>query len=68
MEEIYAVDGSRSSVSLTEERIKDSTAVPSIRTTGEGARAGGVPRLRSTGDAEAPAESAVLRGIHRPKR
>ena len=57
MEEIHATDGSRSSVSVAQERIKDSTAVPSIGTTGESARAGGVSRLRSTGDAQAPAEA-----------
>src|SRR6202011_5481459 len=57
MEEIHATDGSRSSVSISQERIEDSTAVPSIGTTGEGARAGGVSRLRSAGDAEAPAEA-----------
>src|SRR5712672_811657 len=46
-----------SSIDLQQERIKDSTAVPSIGTTGESARAGGVSRLRSAGDSEAPAKA-----------
>src|SRR5713101_6278254 len=63
MEEIYATDGSRSSVSVSQERIEDSTAVPSIGTTGEGTCTGGVSRLRSAGDTE-----ATLRTIQRRHR
>jgi hypothetical protein len=59
MEEIPATDGSRSSVSVAQERIKDSTAVSSIGTTGESARAGGVSRhlLKRSASEYSPAQA-----------
>jgi len=50
-------DGSGSRVSHTKERTGHSPALPSARTTRQGARTGGVSRLCAAGDAQASAEA-----------
>src|SRR5260370_20123226 len=57
LEEVYAADRSGSRVSHTEERTGHSPALPSARTTRQGARAGGVSRLCLAGDTKASAEA-----------
>ena len=61
LEKVYAADRSVSRVSHTEERTGHSPALPSTRTTRQGARAGGVSRLCPAGDTEASAETRRFR-------
>src|SRR5579863_3782546 len=57
LEEVYAADGSGSRLPHAQERTGHSTALPSARKTGEGARAGSVSRLCPAGDPQASAEA-----------